>query len=93
MKHEQYMQLAIAEAKKAEQAGRTPLGVVIVMNDEVIMAGTSHVSEWLDPAAHGETYCMRVACKKPYQLNSTTLTQVFSASTYQKISQFWENYV
>jgi|SRR5579859_6701336 len=64
MTDEQYMTLAIQEAKKAEAKGWTPLGVVIVKNDKVVVAGTSHVGEKLDPTAHGESWCMKKACQK-----------------------------
>lgn len=64
MTDEQYMRLAIEEAKKAKSRGWTPLGVVIVKDDKVLVAGTSHVGESLDPTAHGESWCMREACQR-----------------------------
>lgn len=64
MTDEHYMKLAIEEAKKASAGGWTPLGVVIVKDDKVIAAGTSHVGEKLDPTAHGESWCMKEACQK-----------------------------
>lgn len=64
MTDDQYMWLAIGEAKKAEALGWTPLGVVIVKDGKIIVSGTSHVGEKLDPTAHGESWCMREACQK-----------------------------
>lgn len=63
MTDEDYMRLAIAEAKKAAEKSSTPLGVVIVKDGKILVSGTSHVGERLDPTAHGEADCMRRACK------------------------------
>jgi tRNA(Arg) A34 adenosine deaminase TadA len=74
MTDEQYMRLAIDEAKKAETLGWTPLGVVIVKDGKIIVSGTSHVGEKLDPTAHGESWCMREACQKLQTLDLSGCT-------------------
>ncbi len=74
MNDEEYMHLAIAEAKKGEAGGGLPLGCVIVKDDEIIAAGTSHVGELFDPTAHGECTCMKEACQKMKSLNLSGCT-------------------
>lgn len=74
MNDEQYIRLAIEEAKKAQANGWVPLGVVIVKDNEVVVSGTSHVGEKLDPTAHGESDCMRRACQKLQTLDLSGCT-------------------
>lgn len=68
------MKLAIEEAKKAGDKGWVPLGVIIVKNDQVIISGTSHVGERLDPTAHGESDSMKLACQKLQTLDLSGCT-------------------
>lgn len=74
MSDENYMRLAIKQAQQAEQNGFVPLGAVIVQDNTVIAAGTSHVGELLDPTAHGETWCMKTACQKLQSLDLSSCT-------------------
>lgn len=74
MDDEKFMKLAIEEAIKAGAKGWVPLGVVIVKNNNIIASGTSHVGERLDPTAHGESDCMRVACQKLQSLDLSGCT-------------------
>jgi tRNA(adenine34) deaminase len=61
MTDEQYLRLAIAEARAAEQDGEVPVGAVVVRNDEVIATGRNRVITDSDPTAHAEIIAMRAA--------------------------------
>ncbi len=65
-----WMHRACAEALKSVQNGGGPFSTVIVQIDndtnKVIRYWVSHnhVTEWVDPTAHGETTAIRQACKE-----------------------------
>jgi guanine deaminase len=65
-----WMKLACAEALKSVQNGGGPFATVIVQIDDetgkVIRYWISHnhVTEWVDPTAHGETTCIKQACQE-----------------------------
>lgn len=61
---EDYMALAIEEAKRSVQAGGAPIGAVMVKDGEIIATGQSLVWPKKDPSAHAETECIRDACQK-----------------------------
>ena len=61
MNDEQYMQLALAEAQKAFDAGEVPVGAVIVMNDKVIALGHNQVELLNDSTAHAEILALTTA--------------------------------
>jgi len=42
MNHEHFMDLALAEAKKAFEIGEVPIGAVVVRGDEVIALAHNH---------------------------------------------------
>lgn len=63
MDDEHYMKLAIAQALQSQAAGGAPIGAVMVKEDKVIATGQSLVGPKMDPSAHGETECIRAACK------------------------------
>ena len=63
MSDEQYMLLAIEEAKKSQQAGGAPIGAILVKDDNVIAQGWSMVWPDKDPTSHAETNCIKAACK------------------------------
>jgi tRNA(adenine34) deaminase len=58
---EQYMDLALLEAKKAEAAGEVPVGAVIVVGDAVIARGFNQPISARDPTAHAEIIALREA--------------------------------
>ncbi len=69
------MTLALAEARKAESQGETPVGAVLVRNGEVL-ASAHNLRETLhDPTAHAEMLCIREAAEKrgDWRLNDCTL--------------------
>jgi tRNA(adenine34) deaminase len=58
---EDFMRLALAEAKKAAAAGETPIGAVLVINNEVVAAAHNMRETWQDPTAHAESIVLREA--------------------------------
>jgi len=61
MTDEQYMQLALKEAKRAFDAGEVPVGAVIVQNERVIARGHNQVEQLNDPTAHAEIIALTSA--------------------------------
>ena len=55
------MQLALAEAAKALQAGEVPVGAVVVLDDQVVGAGFNQPIAASDPTAHAEIVALRAA--------------------------------
>jgi len=72
---EQFMQHALALAKKAELEGEVPVGAVIVKDNAIIAEGWNQPIQLNDPTSHAEIMCLRYAAKKlnNYRLNNTTL--------------------
>lgn len=60
---EDYMRLAIEEAKKAGDEGEIPIGAVIVRNGEVIARGRNSSEADKDPTCHAEIKAIREASK------------------------------
>ncbi len=52
--HEQYMQLALAQAEEAAAADEAPVGAVIVRDGRVIATARNEREALLDPTAHAE---------------------------------------
>jgi tRNA(adenine34) deaminase len=72
---EPFMDLALAEAKKAEASGEVPVGAVIVADGVVIARGFNQPIGRNDPTAHAEITTIREACRKVgnYRLPHTTM--------------------
>ena len=72
---EQYMQMALDEARKAAQAGEVPVGAVIVAGDRVVASGANRTIAACDPTAHAEIVALRAAAQAlgNYRLGGTTL--------------------
>ena len=62
--HEKFMDLAMAESRKAAEAGNSPVGSIIVRDGEVIGIGQNRVTSDNDPTAHAEVDAIRDACRK-----------------------------
>ncbi|MCT4592429.1 MAG: nucleoside deaminase [Candidatus Gracilibacteria bacterium] len=61
----QYMQIAVNEAKKGMQSGAGgPFGAVIVCDGQIIAQGHNEVIETNDPTAHAEIVVIRKAAAK-----------------------------
>lgn len=61
MTDEQYMQLAIAEAKKAFEKGEVPIGAIVVMNNKIIAKAHNQVELLNDSSAHAEILALTTA--------------------------------
>ena len=72
---QEYMQLALEQAKLAFDAGEVPVGAVVVLDGEVVGAGYNCPITTLDPSAHAEVTAIRNAAKNigNYRLSGATL--------------------
>src|SRR5215510_13497830 len=72
---EDYMDLALSEARKAEAAGEVPVGAVIVSAGTVIARGFNQSISGNDPTAHAEMIAMREAARQQqnYRLRDAVL--------------------
>ena len=61
LKHEEYMQEALLEARKALAAGEVPVGAVIVADGEIVGRGHNLRESRHDPTAHAEIIALREA--------------------------------
>ena len=74
--NEQFMELALDEAKKAGQIGEVPIGAILVAeNGKILSAAHNQVIKQVDPTAHAEILAMRKAATKlnNYRLLNTYL--------------------
>jgi tRNA(adenine34) deaminase len=69
------MELALAEARTAAEAGEVPIGAVAVFDWAIIARGQNRVLRDNDPTAHAEIVAMREAATalSSYRLNGVTL--------------------
>jgi tRNA(adenine34) deaminase len=73
--HDDFMDLALIEARKAAAAGEVPVGAVIVIAGQVVGAGFNQPIAAHDPTAHAEVVAMRQAAQAVanYRLTGATL--------------------
>jgi len=64
MTDEDYMRLAIKEAKKSEKAGGDPIAAIIVKDEKVVASGWSFCDPEMNPTSHAEINCIKHACSK-----------------------------
>jgi tRNA(Arg) A34 adenosine deaminase TadA len=57
----QYMQIAIDEAKAAQAEGNFPYGSVLVRGAEIMAVGRNHMNTHNDPTSHAEIEVIRAA--------------------------------
>lgn len=57
----EFMQLAIREARAAQNAGDFPYGAVLVRGSEIIGAGRNRMNTHNDPTSHAEIEVLRAA--------------------------------
>ena len=77
--HEQYMEAALEIARKAEEHGDVPVGVVIVKDGQIIARSEPRVMIDNDPTAHAEMLAIRqatAALGKPH-LTGCTMFDTF----------------
>ena len=72
---EQWMQIAIQEAIKAQNEGEVPVGAVLVRNGKLIAQAHNQPLFENDASAHAEIQVIRAAGKKTnnYRLNNSTI--------------------
>lgn len=63
MKDEEYMQLALTQARKAEEHDEVPIGAVVVYDGEIIAAAGNMKETTNDPAGHAEFLAMKAAAE------------------------------
>ena len=70
-----FMQLALAQAAQAGQAGEVPVGAVVVLDGQLVATGRNSPIEGHDPTAHAEIVALRAAAKVlgNYRLPDCTL--------------------
>ncbi len=74
--HENFMELALDEAKKAGQMGEVPIGAVLVAkNGEILSVAHNQTIKLADPTAHAEILVLREAAfnLNNYRLLNTSL--------------------
>src|SRR5437868_7269049 len=59
--NEQFMRLALEEARRAEALGEVPVGAVVVLNQTIIARGCNRNLTDKDPSAHAEIIALRQA--------------------------------
>jgi tRNA(adenine34) deaminase len=64
MNYELFMGEALAEAQKALDQGKAPIGAVAVVNDAMVARAHDRVSESDDPTAHAVVVALREAARK-----------------------------
>lgn len=74
-KDEKYMQRAIIEAKKAQEAGEVPIGAIIVFEDEIIATGYNVRETTQSTLSHAELVAIKKANTKigSWRLEDCTL--------------------
>ncbi|WXU00346.1 MAG: tRNA-specific adenosine deaminase [Catillopecten margaritatus gill symbiont] len=72
---EQWMALAIQQAKLAEKIGEVPVGAVLIQDEKLIASAHNQPITNNDPTAHAEIQLLRQAGKKlnNYRFPNTTL--------------------
>jgi tRNA(adenine34) deaminase len=72
---EQFMRIALEEAKRAGEEGEVPIGAVLVSEGEVIGRGRNRPISLSDPTAHAEILALRegAAMMENYRLPDSTL--------------------
>ena len=70
-----FMQLALAQAQRADLVNEVPVGAVLVQDGVVMGAGFNQPIGQHDPTAHAEVQCLRDAGRNAenYRLPGTTL--------------------
>lgn len=60
----QFMELALAEARDAGERGEVPIGAVLVLDSRVVAKAGNRTRELNDVTAHAEIVAIRLACEE-----------------------------
>jgi len=60
----QFMELALAEARCAGERGEVPIGAVLVLDNRVVAKAGNRTRELNDVTAHAEIVAIRLACEE-----------------------------
>ncbi len=73
--HDAYMREALAEARRAGEAGEVPVGAVVVVAGDIVGRGGNQPIGASDPTAHAEIVALRDAARRVanYRLPGATL--------------------
>jgi tRNA(adenine34) deaminase len=73
--HERGMELALAEARRAEEHGDVPIGAALLRDGELLAAAGNERELRHDPTAHAEVLAIRAAAERlgGWRLADTTL--------------------
>lgn len=75
LKDENYMDIALEEARAAQASGEVPVGAVLVRGDEILAKAHNRPIALCDPCAHAEILSIRAAAHNlsNYRLSGATL--------------------
>jgi tRNA(adenine34) deaminase len=75
MTHDEFMRLALDEARRGAAQGEVPVGAVVVAEGRVVGAGFNQPLGAVDPTAHAEIVALRAAARAMgnYRLTGATL--------------------
>lgn len=75
MMNQQYMKIAIEEAKRASELAEIPIGAVVVHQDQIIACTSNSCEQDLNPLQHAEIKAIQVAAlhKGNWRLNDCDL--------------------
>ena len=75
MVDDEYMGLALEEARKAYALGEVPIGAVLVVDGEPVARAHNMRESWHDATAHAEIIVIQYACRKlgRWRLTGATL--------------------
>ena len=75
MNDEYYMKIAIAEARKAYEAGEIPVGAVLVVDNKIIAQNHNYRERDQQALNHAEILVIKEACEKQgfWRLDNSTL--------------------
>lgn len=75
MKHQDYMKIALEEARQALSEGEVPVGAVIIKDGVILARAHNRKEAQHDPTAHAELLAIQQACRqqKDWRLDGCTL--------------------
>jgi tRNA(adenine34) deaminase len=75
LQHQDWMRLALEQARQAFAQGEIPIGAVVVHHDKIIAAAHNEKEKRQDPTAHAEILAIRRAAKalETWRLSEATL--------------------